>query len=505
MANKIPFLANSRILISTLDSIGDGIVAVGKDGAIEYMNGTAEKITGWSFTETFRKPFSSVFKIVEAYSERPADDFFESIFQSDFEPELVDNNVLMINANLIQKNGSKRTVSCRAFPVFDHEKQELIGMVLVFRDVTEEFGIQEALRASEVNYQNLYEGMHDGIAAFDMNGRIIKFNKAFLDMLGYKHENIYSLSHNDLTPIKWHKKEELIIREQVLKRGHSDLYEKEYKKADGTTINVDLRTYLVRDENNKPLSMWSIVRDITSRKNAANEIKRINSNLEAANKELESFSYSVSHDLRAPLRAINGFSEILIEDFSSSMNDEVKIYIYKIRSSAKRMMQLIDDLLQLSKISRTRLSRTDINLSKLTDEIIETMKLSFPARIFEITIKPDIHVLADYGLLRTTMENLIGNAFKYTGKKELAKIEVGSQITNSEQIVFVKDNGAGFDMKYYEKLFTAFQRLHTNKEFEGTGIGLATVQRIINHHEGRIWAESEPGVGTTFFFTLGPS
>ncbi|MDE1154227.1 MAG: CHASE3 domain-containing protein [Acidobacteriaceae bacterium] len=225
--------------------------------------------------------------------------------------------------------------------------------------------------------------------------------------------------------------------------------------------------------------------------------------LQVSNQELEAFSYSVSHDLRAPLRTIDGFSLALKEDFSDVLNEEGLDYISRVRGGVQRMGTLIDALLQLSRVTRSEVQREKVDLSQLASIVFNELRLSDPDRTVEWVAQPDVQVMADARLLRVALENLIGNAWKFTSKTPNARIEFGSSSRGNETVYFIRDNGAGFDMNYVDRLFTAFQRLHGDREFKGSGIGLATVSRIIRRHHGTISAESELGHGATFYFTLG--
>jgi light-regulated signal transduction histidine kinase (bacteriophytochrome) len=225
--------------------------------------------------------------------------------------------------------------------------------------------------------------------------------------------------------------------------------------------------------------------------------------LENANRELESFSYSVSHDLRAPLRHITSFSQMLCEDYGSGLEPDARNLLSRVDASAKKMVQLIEGLLELSKVSRSELTLSKVNLSAMVREIALQLQQDAPDRQATFIIPDNINVRGDATLIRSAMENLLGNAWKYSSKKESTVIELGSYPRDNRTVYFVRDNGAGFDMAYAEKLFGAFQRLHSPQEFEGTGIGLATVQRIVNRHKGEMWGEGKVGEGATFSFVLG--
>ncbi|OGA69053.1 MAG: hypothetical protein A3G81_33620 [Betaproteobacteria bacterium RIFCSPLOWO2_12_FULL_65_14] len=282
---------------------------------------------------------------------------------------------------------------------------------------------------------------------------------------------------------------------------------------DGRKVFISLVTAPLFDEGGELVGEISSSRDITELRSAQAEVEELNRELErrvaertaefeTANRELEAFSYSVSHDLRAPLRSIDGFSGLLIERGAATLDDDSKGYLRRIRAAAQRMGMLIDDLLDLSRVTRSEIHRREVNLSELAGTVLANFAAEAPGRAVEVHIGPNLKSHADAGLVRVLLENLLGNAWKFTGKRADARIEFGRAMHDGQEAFFVRDNGAGFDMAYSKRLFGAFERLHAQTEFEGTGIGLATAQRIVQRHGGRIWAEGRIDRGATFFFVI---
>jgi light-regulated signal transduction histidine kinase (bacteriophytochrome) len=287
----------------------------------------------------------------------------------------------------------------------------------------------------------------------------------------------------------------------------------ELVRKDGSILPVLLNATAIQDIHGHYVMSRATLYDMTDRRRTEEEIRRWNVDLERrvtertrqleiANRELEAFSYSVSHDLRAPLRSIYGFSQFLMEDLAPRLDPQAKDHLWRIQRAVHRMTQLIDDLLTLSRISRSTIVPTDVNLSVLSREVAGDLQKGEPDRQVDLMVVPDLHVHADRNLMRIVMENLLGNAWKFTRSRSDARIEVGRTRLDDQDVYFVRDNGAGFDMAYADKLFVPFQRLHSVDEFEGTGIGLSIVQRIIQGHNGRVWAEGKINEGATIYFTL---
>ena len=260
-------------------------------------------------------------------------------------------------------------------------------------------------------------------------------------------------------------------------------------------------------------SFGGLEKEIAEREQAEEEIRKLNAELEqrvvqrtaqleAANQELEAFSYSVSHDLRAPLRSIDGFSQALLEDYQDKLDDTAKSYLDRVRKATQHMGLLIDDMLKLSRVTRSGFHHASVDMSTMVREISEKLQQNDPVRTVDVIIREGVFVNGDSNLLKIALENLVNNAWKFTSKEARPQFEFGTTVKEGKTACFIRDNGVGFDMTYVNKLFGAFQRLHTSLEFPGTGIGLATVQRIINRHGGQVWAEAEVGKGATFYFTL---
>ncbi len=279
--------------------------------------------------------------------------------------------------------------------------------------------------------------------------------------------------------------------------------------------HVNLHAVPLRDEHDVTLEWIGVIDDIHEQWQSNEEIKRLNAELEYrveqrtaelenANRELEAFSYSVSHDLRAPLRSIDGFSQALLEDYNKLLDDTGRDYLNRVRTAAQRMGSLIDDLLKLSRVSRAEMDFRQLNLSDIARDIVSELKDNDPEHQVSVTITPDISAQGDTQLLHIALDNLLNNAWKYSHKQAAAKIEFGIDEHNGTPRYYVKDNGAGFDMAHAGRLFGAFQRLHDARDFPGTGVGLATVQRIVHRHGGHIWAEAEIDKGAIFYFTLPP-
>ena len=308
-----------------------------------------------------------------------------------------------------------------------------------------------------------------------------------------------------LSIIQPDEKDESSNKLEGLREGQTyTTYERRFVKKSGEELTVEISPSMVLDRDNKPMYILSIVRDVTQRRAVEQTLRRSRNQLAAANRELETFSYSVSHDLRAPLRHIKGFVQLLSDDSENLSPEDRAKFTNNIVTSVERMEHLIEALLKLSRVTRVEFNRSQTSLSDIAGEIANRLKSQDADRSVEFVIGRNLMANADPDLARVVLENLFSNAWKFTRDREKAVIELGSRkIENGTVAYFVRDNGIGFDQAESEKLFTPFHRLPGAQGFEGTGVSLATVQRIVHRHGGRIWAEAESGKGATFSFTLG--
>jgi PAS domain S-box-containing protein len=357
-----------------------------------------------------------------------------------------------------------------------------------------------AYNASRI--EDLYNRAPCGYHSLDENGFFIEINDTELEWLGYSREEIINtVMFRDIITEDSRKVFEANFP-VFMERGYVHNLEFDMVRKDGSIFPILVNASAIRDTSGRYLRSRSTVMDFSEVKGAREEMVKYSAKLEAANKELEAFSYSVSHDLRAPLRSIDGFSQAVLEDYSERLDDKGRDYLNRIRTASQRMALLIDDILKLSRVNRSEIRFTPTDLSGLVRTVAGELSEREPGRDARFIITESVTVSGDPALLSIAMENLLGNAWKFTSKRSGAVIEFGIIEREGERTLFVRDNGAGFDMQYTERLFGAFQRLHTADEFEGTGIGLTLVQRIINRHGGRIWAEGGVDKGATIFFTL---
>jgi PAS domain S-box-containing protein len=357
----------------------------------------------------------------------------------------------------------------------------------------------------------IVESSDDAIVGKDLQQHILSWNPGAEKMFGYTAQEVLGRSVEFLIPEEYRAQEQEAF--ELVSRGKPVHVETVRVCKDGRRVQISLSVSPIRDAQGRIIGGSFISRDITRQKEAEAELLRLKdeleirvrertAELETANKEMEAFSYSVAHDLRGPLRHIDAYSQVIKSDFPDALNPEMKTYLDRISASSRNLGRLVDDLLNLARVGRQDVVRQVTSLGSVVNEVIEDLKEETGTRQIEWRVADLPDVEADPGLVKQVYANLIGNAFKYTRKRDRAVIEIGARQDGGETVFFVRDNGVGFSMKYAHKLFGVFQRLHRPEDFEGTGIGLATVARIVQKHGGHIWAEAELDKGATFFFTL---
>ncbi len=501
-------LRESRALLqSILDGMGDGVVSANRQGQFTLFNPAAEQILGQGASGVAPEQWTEQFGLYlpDGVTPYPAE---QLPLARALRGESVDRAEMRI-----RRPGEAlalRWISVTARPIHDTEGH-LAGGVAVFGDVTERKQAEARLQASEARFRGFLESAPEAMLAVDVAGKIVLANAQTQKLFGFRREELLGQPVEMLVPSAVRSRHAEHRAQFAAHPGHRSMgAELELKgvRKDGSEFPLEIS--LSPLETEEGLVVTATILDVTERKRAENAIRDLNRQLEAgveelraSNQELDAFSYSVSHDLRAPLRQVHGFAKVVGEQYGPQLDPQGRHYLGRIVDGAFQMGRLIDDLLNLSRLGRRPLKREPTELAALVKDVRTELEAEINGRKVEWRIQPLAPADCDPGLMKQVFANLLGNSLKYTRPCERAVIEVGQATDNGEQVIYVRDNGVGFSMKYVDKLFGVFQRLHRSDEFEGTGVGLATVQRIVQKHGGRIWAEGEEGKGATFSFTLG--
>jgi PAS domain S-box-containing protein len=484
----------------------DAVLVRNLANEITYWNRGAEELYGWRVEEILGKVPHELFQTVfpKALAEIEAETQEMGYWEGELKHRRRDGSVAIVSSRWVLRRDAQGNAN---------------GILESNRDITAKKEAEETRRRdeernrlNEIRFRLLIDAVKDyAIISLDPKGLVTSWNSGAERLKGYSAEEIMGQHISRL-----YRKEDIDgggLDEELRQAAEAGHVEDEgwRVRKDGSRFWAEVATTALRDPAGKLVGFVKIDRDISARRDSEKQIRDLNleliqqlDQLGSVNRELESFSYSVSHDLRAPLRHVDGFARILKEEYSAAIPVEAIRYLDRILEAATRMGQLIDDLLNLARIGRQELKREKKQMAGLVKQVMAELPAEAQERSIEWRIEPLPEMNCDPGLMKLVFANLLANAVKFTRKQPMAVIEVGTRSTEGQLTIFVRDNGVGFDPRYADKLFGVFQRLHRQEDFEGTGIGLVTVQRIIRRHGGEIWAESQVDAGTTFFFTLGP-
>jgi len=481
---------------SILDSAGEGIYGLDTNDRCTFINPAASQLLGFTVDELVGQHTHSMF-----HHTRPDGSPYpqeECPVLAAYQQGVTHRGVDMY----WRKDGSRFPVEFVSTPIRDGGK--ITGAVVAFSDITE----RKLLEREREQYFKFFRLSIDPMCIADPYGCFKQVNPAFVLLTGYDESELVAKPFLDFILPEDRQKTADEMKLQVAVRPSMN-FENRYVCKDGKAITLSWTAYYDKNDG----GTYATARDISERKRAEEELRKYHEHLEelvrertakleVANKDLEGFAYSVSHDLRVPLRAIDGFSQQILKRYEDKLDSEGKRYLNIVRDNTKRMSRLIDDILAFSRMGRLGMSVSETDMEGLVREVFEELKAGLAGRELALTVNALPLCHGDPAMLRQVWQNLLGNAIKFTRPKALALVEVGGYTEGADMIYYVKDNGAGFDMQYADKLFGVFQRLHGIEEFDGTGIGLAIVKRIITRHGGRVWAEGKVDEGATFYFSL---
>jgi PAS domain S-box-containing protein len=497
-------LANSRdMLATTLRSIGDAVLTTDLEGRVTYLNPMAELLTGRRVDTAVGLMVWDVFKIRDESTGEPIACPVRRVLQSSSATGY-SNHTYIVSAE-----GTERVIAYNATPIRS-EEDGMLGVVLVFHCSRP----PKDSASGDTTLELIERATNDVVWDWDLQTGKIWWNDAITALFGYSHEDVRSDAEWLFEHI--HPADVQGVRDNLdnARRDGRRYWQREYRfrGRSGAYSAILERGYVLRDAQGRALRLVGTMMDITERREAQEELLRINSELEyrieertqelrKANKELESFTYSVSHDLRTPLRNILASTAILQEDSNDMLDEQARQTLTRLVQSANRMSHLIDDLLQYSRLARTGLKLERVDITALSQRVVENMRTRGECRA-RFTVEPDMVADADPALVTILLENLVDNACKFAAHVAEPHIQIGRKEVRGEKAYYVRDNGVGFDPSFIHKLFQPFERLHSESDYPGTGIGLANCARVVQRHGGRIWAEGAQGSGATFYFTL---
>ena len=486
---------------SILTSAGEGIFGMNREGKLIFLNPAAMKITGYNQEDLMGKNIHRIIHHTRPDgTPHPQDQCPAYLTLQNGEAHYAAEELLW------NKAGKSFPVEYVATPI--KEEGRTVGVVVVFKDITARKQAEE----ERSRLAAIVASSDDAIISATLDGVITSWNPGAEKIFGYPAEEARGQPISIL--VQTDKSDRVTQILEQIKRGEpTQRFETFCLRKNSEPIYVSLSVFPLRDEAGRIVGASTIVRDISDRKRAEEKIQRLNEELEQrvrertaelefSNRELEAFTYSVSHDLKTPVRTIEGFSRMLMTEHAAELDAETRRLLQVIRTNTKLMLHLIDDLLALSRVARLPIKKSDINMSAMTKKVFDQLQAQTPERDLRLTVGDLPPGLGDQSLLHQVMLNLLANAIKYTKPRKTAVIEVGGKDGENETIYYVKDNGIGFDERYADKLFGVFQRLHGGTEYEGTGVGLAIVKRIILRHGGRVWAEGKVDEGAAFYFAL---
>jgi PAS domain S-box-containing protein len=495
--------AAQALLAAIVENSSDAIIGRAVDGSVTSWNPAAERLYGYTRDEAMGRLMDELYPAEERASVGAKR---KRITET--------GAVQTFNTVRIAKDGRRLNLSVSLSPIRNRDG-ETTGFSVIARDISDWLRAESEQRLAA----SVFASAAEGIMISDADNKIVLVNEAFSRITGFQAAELIGRNPRVLQSGQAAEDDYTRMWQSLETTGHWR-GEIEDRRRDGASIWMQISVSAVRNAAGVVTHHHAIFADVTRRKLAEERLEQMNAELEQrvlertaeltlanrklemANKELEAFSYSVSHDLRAPLRSIIAYSNYALESRAGAIDTVTLERLTKIVRAGERMARLIDDLLNLSRFSRQVMRRRNINLSVIAGDVVASLRQAQPGREVDVVIEPGMECNADRGLMAIVMQNLIGNAWKYSSRVTHSRIEIGRTRQDGEIIYFVRDNGAGFDMKYVGKLFGVFQRLHTEADFEGTGIGLSIVQRVISRHGGRIWADARHGEGATFYFTL---